>query len=333
MEIKTSLASGIDVTKDKTDYDAVCKRLLSEKIILAWIMKSCLEEFRDVDVNVIAEQCIEGQPIVSEVPVAPDETAPVIQGIAQEQSSPTEGKVTFDIYFNAIVPGTEEIVQLIINVEAQLDFYPGYPILKRGVFYCGRMLSAQAGTVFTKSHYEKLRKVYSIWLCTNPPKSMENTITCYQMTESSLVGDVHAKPEDYDLLSVVMLCLGGEDGQNYSGVLKLLGVLLSSKATPAEKKQILQDEFNIPMTQTMDREVSLMCNLSEGVWRDGWKDGMEKGIEKGIEKGEAHGIEKGILASVQNLMRNTSWPIEKALSVLEVPKDEWKRYSEKLMPQ
>ena len=275
--------------------------------------------------NVIAEQCIEGTPYVSEVPVAPDETVPVIQGIAQEQSSPTEGSFTFDIYFNAIVPGTEETVQLIINVEAQSDFYPGYPLLKRGIFYCGRMISAQAGTVFTKSHYEKLRKVYSIWLCTNPPKSLENTITCYQMTESNLIGDVHAKPEDYDLLSLVMLCLGSEDSQNYNGVIKLLSVLLSANTTPAEKKQILQDEFNIPMTQTMDKEVSLLCNLSQGVWKEGW--------EKGMAKGEAHGMEKGILASIQNLMRNTGWPIEKALSVLEVPKDEWKQYSDKLMPQ
>ena len=190
MEIKTSLASGIEVTKDKTDYDAACKRLLSEKIILAWIMKSCLEEFRDIDVNVIAEQCIEGTPFVSEVPVAPDETAPVIQGFAQEHSSPTEGSFTFDIYFNAIVPGTEDTVQLIINVEAQSDFYPGYPLLKRGIFYCGRMISSQAGTVFTKSHYEKLRKVYSIWLCTNPPKNRKNTINRYRMVEENVVGDV-----------------------------------------------------------------------------------------------------------------------------------------------
>ena len=145
------------------------------------------------------------------------------------------------------------------------------------------------------------------------------------MTESNLVGDVHAKPEDYDLLSLVMLCLGSEDSQNYNGVIKLLSVLLSANTTPAEKKQILQDEFNIPMTQTMDKEVSLLCNLSEGVWKEGW--------EKGMAKGEAHGMEKGILASIQNLMRNTGWPIEKALSVLEVPKDEWKQYSDKLMPQ
>jgi len=40
--------------------DAACKRLLAIRIILAWIMKSCLEEYRDFDVNEIAEKFIEG---------------------------------------------------------------------------------------------------------------------------------------------------------------------------------------------------------------------------------------------------------------------------------
>ena len=318
MEIKTSLSSGIDVTKEKADYDAACKRLLSEKIILAWIMKSCLEEFRDLDVNMIAETCIEDQPFVSEVPVSPDETGAVIQGIGQEHSSPTEGSVFFDIYFNAIVPGTGEVVQLIINVEAQANYYPGYPLLKRGVFYCGRMISAQGRTVITKSRYEKLRKVYSIWLCTAPPKGRENTITRYRLTEENMVGDVHENVQNYDLLTLVMVCLGEKQGQNYDGILKLLDVLLSTDATPAEKKQILQDEFNIPMTQTMDREVSLMCNLSQGV--------EARGIEKGIKQG----IEDGRVMSVRDLMDSMGWSADEAMNALRIPEDDRQNYLAKL---
>ena len=310
MEQKTSLASGIEITQDRADYDAACKRLLSEKIILAWIMRSCLAEYRDIDVNEIAEKCIEGTPFVSVVPVSPDETGPRIRGMAQDQSSPTEGSAYFDIFFNAIVPGTEAVVQMIINVEAQADYYPGYPLHKRGVFYCGRMISSKDGTVFVNSHYEKLQKVCSIWVCTKPPQYMENTITTYQITEHNLIGDIRAKPEYYDLLSVVMICLGKSDKAADNGILKLLNVLLSSKVAPAEKKQILQDEFHIPMTHTMDREVSNLCNLSQTVWENG--------------------IEKGILLSIQNLIRNTGWSVEKALSVLEVPKDKWTAYSDQI---
>ncbi|MBQ7567517.1 hypothetical protein IJT17_01790 [bacterium] len=66
----------------------------------------------------------------------------------------------------------------------------------------------QKETVFTKSHYEKLRKVYSIWVCTEVPKYYQNTIMAYSMAERSYFGNAPAEPENYDLLSVVMIGLG-----------------------------------------------------------------------------------------------------------------------------
>ena len=51
--------------------------------------------------------------------------------------------------------------------------------LKRGIYYCSRMISGQYETAFTNSHYENIKKVYSIWICMNPPKNRENSITRY----------------------------------------------------------------------------------------------------------------------------------------------------------
>ena len=56
MDEKTTIAQGLHVTDDNAGYDAACKRVLSEKAILARIMKSCLEEYKDCDVNDIAEK-------------------------------------------------------------------------------------------------------------------------------------------------------------------------------------------------------------------------------------------------------------------------------------
>ncbi len=53
MEIENTLAKNITVAGDKAAYDAACKRLLANKTILAWIMKSCMEEYRDFAVNEI----------------------------------------------------------------------------------------------------------------------------------------------------------------------------------------------------------------------------------------------------------------------------------------
>lgn len=130
VELKTTIAQGLHVTDDSAGYDAACKRVLSEKAILARIMKSCLEEYKDCDVNDIAEKYIEGQPQVSAVPVLPDEGGTVISGMDTEDKSVREGTVTYDIRFRAIVPDSEEQIALIINVEAQNDFYPGYPLDK-----------------------------------------------------------------------------------------------------------------------------------------------------------------------------------------------------------
>ena len=74
MKSETNLARNISQTGAKSAYDAACKRLLANKIILAWIMKSCMEEYRDCDVSDIVEKYIEGVPQVGTVGVHPDET-------------------------------------------------------------------------------------------------------------------------------------------------------------------------------------------------------------------------------------------------------------------
>ena len=290
MNTDTTIAKNIRVADEKASYDAACKRLLSEKIILAWIMKNCLEEYRDCDVEEIAEKYIEGTPQVGEVAVAPDESNRVsmIQGAGNEDISLTEGSVTYDIRFLATAPVSGELIRLIINLEAQNDFYPGYPLIKRGIYYCSRMISAQYGTEFTNSHYENIKKVYSIWICMNPPKSRENSITRYYIAEENLAGSVKERKADYDLMAAVMICLGKE-GNSGTDLLKLLNVLLSTETGSQDKCQILEEDFHIRMTLALESEVSLMCNLSKGV------------EEKGIEKGRQEGRQEGIIAMVSAL--------------------------------
>ena len=100
MDVNTPIAEDIRVTDQNAQYDAACRKLLSEKIILAWIMKSCLEEYRDCGVKEIAEKYIEGTPQVGKVAITPGETnATKVHGISNEDTVQGEGKVTFDIRF------------------------------------------------------------------------------------------------------------------------------------------------------------------------------------------------------------------------------------------
>ena len=211
-----------------------------------------------------------------------------VQGMGNEDISQNEGTVYYDVRFNAIVPSTEEHgnIKLIINAEAQNRFKPKYPLTKRAVYYGSRLISAQNGTVFTKSDYQKLRKVYSIWICVNPAKKFRNTITRYSLKPETIIGNAVEAPENYDLINIVMVCLGKMEEWNDNNLIKFLGVLFQNELSAREKKDILERDFNIPMTETFESEVDDMCNLSQGV--------AEEAMQKGIEKGRQEGIQKGI---------------------------------------
>ena len=315
---ETIISETIHTTDKNAQLDAACKQLLSIKIILAWIMKSCLEEYRNFDVNEIAEKYIEGEPVVGKVAVAPDETNAVqkVHGMGSEDTSLTEGTVTYDIRFLAAVPVSGELIRLIVNVEAQGDFYPGYPLTKRGIYYCCRMISAQHGTEFADSHYQDIKKVYSIWIAIKPPQKRQNTITRYHIVEENMVGQVTEPIRNYDLMTLLMICLGQPEDTDCD-ILKLLDVLLSSEIEATEKQQVLQNDFGIPMTRELEGGLQDMCNLGEVIERESI----------------AKGIAKGIIMSIKNLMDNTGWPVEQAMATLGVPKEDWSKYIELLAMQ
>lgn len=60
------------------------------------------------------------------------------------------------------------------------------------------LISSQYDVDFDKSHYEKIRKVYSIWLCMDPP-SDESGITQYRVQENLKYGMIGEEEKHYNL--------------------------------------------------------------------------------------------------------------------------------------
>lgn len=148
-----------------------------------------------------------------------------------------ERTVYFDIRFKALLPGSNEPVQLIVNLEIQVDDTPGYPLVTRGFYYCARMISEQYGTVFTGEDCGKLQKVYSIWICPDPVKKRRNGIFRYHTIEDKIMGESGAHLEDYDLMEVIVLHLGNAEEESGNEILNLLNILFSSSLSPNEKKE------------------------------------------------------------------------------------------------
>lgn len=298
------------IVSEQPKYDACCRQILAEKSILSRIMQACLDEYQNSSLEDIAQKYLVEDGEIFSAAVFPDENHGKIHGIGSTDKSIYEGTVYHDLKFRARTPSSQQQLALIINVEAQKDFYPGYALVRRGLYYCVRMLSSQYGTEFTGSHYEKIKKVYSVWICLDPPKSRENTITQYEIHERNRVGCVKEQKEQFDVLSVIIICPGNPTDKETHGILKMLGVLFSDQLKYFEKCRILKKEFNLPFNESLEREVSAMCNLSERI--------LEKGMEKGMEKGARINAEKNL----RSLMKTSGCSAAQAMAALEIPEEE-----------
>ena len=292
--MKNELSRAMASADVKVRYDTQCKRVLSQKEILARILARTVKEFAGMSVEEIIP-CIEGTPEIAVVSIDPGKTNQKrvlhmeeekrIAGLANEDKVADEGEIYYDIRFYVHIPNEEGHIRMIVNLEAQKSYYPGYEIVTRGIFYDARMISAQLGTEFEHSKYDDMKKVYSIWVCTHPTKEFQNTLIRYSIRPEQLIGNAVEKSENYDLMSVVTICLGEPGTENYTGIVKFMDVLLSSSRAATEKKKILEEEFGVAMNEELEREVLVMCNLSQGVKAEGINIGEMRMLVKQVRKG------------------------------------------------
>lgn len=244
----TSLANAIDTVGDDAIYDDACKRLLSYKDVLARILKECVSEYKGYDIETI-KNCIGKNISVSKEAVHQFER---VVNENTEDGTVTEGLVKFDIKFTAITPDKEHI-QLIINVENQNDYFPGYSLVKRCIYYACRLISAEHGTVFKNDDYGKIAKVYTIWICTDNFKKEEPRITEFVLDKKELLGKSYPiKKKDYDLLDIIIIRLCENPNDYDSAIIRFLTYLLSYKFSIAERKRVLSHDYNIKMHEVLE---------------------------------------------------------------------------------
>lgn len=321
MTAPSSVSAALDQLKKS--YDAEVKNLLKEKQILAVILKNCVNEFQDCRQEDIAEKYIEGVPQTNAAVIDQDAAFPdIVQrsrgsritGDANEDKSIREGQVTYDIRFVALAPGTGEPIKLIINIEAQRETKgQQYSVVTRGIYYCGRLISAQKNVEFTGMHYEDIKKVYSIWICQNVPEDKELSIISYEIREN-ILKELHVvKPEprqNYDLMTILILGLGDPEKKAGNDALGMLSTALADGLDVDRKKRVLSERYGISMTESVERTVANMCNLSTGI--------EERAKARGIKQGNEQGIEQKTIESIGNMI-DRGYPDDEISLCLAVP--------------
>ena len=263
--MNTEIKNAVNSAGDKAQYDENAKRLLGNKSILAHILTSTVEEFRDMNPADV-EGYIEGEPCISSVPVEPGLTnikqgGKRLAGLNSESIDINEGTVRFDIVF--YVRLKDGVSQIIINIEAQKDAPSGYSILNRGIFYACRLISSQKERDFVNTNYDDIKCVYTIWICMNMP---ENSLDYYQLANRKVLGSRTWEGKQ-DMINIVLIGLAKDlpiHDEKYE-LHRLLVALMSKQLTTSEKINIIEKEYKIQVNDTLRKDMSVMCNLSQGI--------------------------------------------------------------------
>lgn len=279
MRLETNISKAIDAIADvNARYDSNVKWLLSDKQILARILKYTMQEFANEPIEYIIT-CISDVE-VENIYVEPGLTnVGRVRGEAMEDAIPNEGKIVYDIRFSVIHKRAK--IKILINVEAQKSTDPaklGYHLENRVIYYLARMVSAQKETEFFHSDYDNIKRVRSIWICMDAGRDEEaiEEISLYRKWIDC--GDNNFA--DMDLIKGIIIKLRQREGvkKSKNNLISMLEDLLAQ--TEAEEKKENLKRYGIIMTEEIERRLCDMCNLSEAIA----EEAMEKGIEKGVER-------------------------------------------------
>ena len=231
---------------------------------------------------------IEGEPSISVVPVEPglanmektDAAGQRIVGLNTENAEINEGLVRFDIIF--YVRMKNGLSQIIVNIEAQKDEPTEYKILNRAIFYVSRLISSQKERDFVNTNYDDIKQVFSIWICMNMD---DNSLSHIHLTKDELLKPCNWKG-NLDLLNIVLIGITNEipEHDKKYEMHRLIGALLSSELKEQEKLDIIEHEYNIPISQEFREDVRIMCNLSTGIEERATERATKKATEKTSEK-------------------------------------------------
>ena len=191
-------------------------------------------------------------------------------------------RIEYDKLYEVKLPKTK----IFVNIEAQSKENPGYPLMNRAVYYVSRLM-------------------YSIWIVMDMDVKKEEMI------------EVHTFPEKEDktLMNIIMVYPLKEDSENE--VIRFLHILFVSDMEAAEKKQILEEKYQIKMTRELEEAMDDMCNVIEYYERKTRVEALAEGKEAGIVEGEVNTM----LKAIEKIEKNMNLSREEAMEILEIDEE------------
>ena len=286
--------------------DSIAKVLLKSNIVLAWLLKECVPEFKTTAASDIAE-CLSKSNPRSQIKNVRKDGQPLMPVMGSEDNSIMNGKIFFDFRTELPLPkAPPESPFLIFNAEIQKNYGNRMEFHKRMIYYLCRLVSSQPRDLMGgKVDYRRLCRVISIWVLPNAPKKMANKIRRFHWTEDEMSG-TRAKrmpkvvPADL-MESWVFFLRDGMEPPHRQDALWFLYVLLTCKMTYEERMKILEKDFGI--TSKDKEEIQKVCWLNDLIRKNSEKFWAEKWQKVAEDKGERRGRDKTILKAYFNMKK------------------------------
>ena len=279
--------------QNDTSNDSGFKTVIHDSKVLPMLLKSNIDELKDKSLDEIVA-CLnigaDGRTVI---------------GKNTEILGPG-GKIRVDSLFDVTIPGSDETISVIVNIEGQNNPKPKYPLEKRAEYYMARLVSSQKGTVFKGKDYGKMRKTYSIWYVMNPRADDRNTITRYSMKPENIYGTDRPMKE-MDTFNIIFVNLGSYDN-SLSDPLAFTTILF--KLPVDERDSLMKQKYNIVVDDILRKELDEMVS----VWEDTYDYGFDEGYNKCLDD-----IIVDYSDRVRSKMIETGSSLEEVVSTLSIP--------------
>ena len=157
--------------------------------------------------------------------------------------------------------------------------------------------------MFQNDRYDDLRKVCSIWICTDPPKDRADAIECYTLDQHVILAT--PRPHCIDKLRLVIVYLSREADKNIAknddadkfGIIPLLNACLARTVNKAHQ-ELITERYRIQLDPE-DRDMTAGEQIIYKHYREMWELG-EQIKELGEQNKELGEQNKALRENVKN---------------------------------
>ncbi len=139
----------------------------------------------------------------------------------------------------------------------------------------------------------------------------QNCMNYVHLTNDRLLGSYEWEGK-MDLLGIVLIGLSKEltEYDEKYELHRLLGALLSKSLSSDEKLRIMEAEYDILIDESMRKDVSVMCNLSQGIREDASAEFIMSMYKKGYTLEQIADVAEKSIEDIKAIIRKREYVLE-----------------------